>query len=238
MPRVLYFAQARDVAGRSSDDVPGDTVGEVLEHVIGRCGPAFEDVLSMSRVWVNGEPAEKHRVVGALDEVAILPPVSGGSDPAALSLADLRTARNDLQQREDAVSYVRRMVQGRLDIARAERARRAENRGGAIDVSGEITRVFAAESAGGSQRPPRDTEPSIDDPLVVQLEALCDRIGFGSVHGLDDDELNVCIDELSSFEAEVSRRRRELFATIDALSAELVRRYKTHDSSVDERLDD
>jgi molybdopterin converting factor small subunit len=238
MPRVLYFAQARDVAGRASDDVPGATVAEVLEHVIGRCGPAFEDVLSTSRVWVNGEPAENQRVVGALDEVAILPPVSGGSDPAGLSLADLRTARNDLQRREDAVSYVRRIVQGRLDIARAEKTRRAENRGGDIDVSGEITRVFAAESAGGSQRPPRDTEPSIDDPLVVQLEALCDRIGFGSVHGLDDDELNVCIDELSSFEAEVSRRRRELFATIDALSAELVRRYKTHDSSVDERLDD
>jgi molybdopterin converting factor small subunit len=238
MPRVLYFAQARDVAGRASDDVPGATVAEVLEHVIGRCGPAFEDVLSTSRVWVNGEPAEKQRVVGALDEVAILPPVSGGSDPAGLSLADLRTARNDLQRREDAVSYVRRIVQGRLDIARAEKTRRAENRGGDIDVSGEITRVFAAESAGGSQRPPRDTDPSIDDPLVVQLEALCDRIGFGSVHGLDDDELNVCIDELSSFEAEVSRRRRELFATIDALSAELVRRYKTHDSSVDERLDD
>jgi molybdopterin converting factor small subunit len=238
MPRVLYFARARDVAGRASDDVPGATVAEVLEHVIGRCGPAFEDVLSTSRVWVNGEPAENQRVVGALDEVAILPPVSGGSDPAGLSLADLRTARNDLQRREDAVSYVRRIVQGRLDIARAEKTRRAENRGGDIDVSGEITRVFAAESAGGSQRPPRDTEPSIDDPLVVQLEALCDRIGFGSVHGLDDDELNVCIDELSSFEAEVSRRRRELFATIDALSAELVRRYKTHDSSVDERLDD
>ena len=238
MPRVLYFAQARDVAGRSSDDVPGDTVAEVLAHVIGRCGPAFEDVLSMSRVWVNGEPAEQHRVVGARDEVAILPPVSGGSDPATLSLADLRTTRNELQQREDAVSYVRRMVQGRLDIARAEKARRAENRGGDIVVSGAITRVFAAESAGGSQRPPRDTEPSIDDPLAAQLEALCDRIGFGSVHGLDDDELIVCIDELSSFEAEVSRQRRVLFAAIDALSVELVRRYKTHDSAVDELLDD
>jgi hypothetical protein len=36
----------------------------------------------------------------------------------------------------------------------------------------------------------------------------------------------------------VSRQRRELFATIDALSAELVRRYKTHDSAVDELLAD
>lgn len=238
MPRVLYFAQARDVAGRASDDVPGRTVDEVLAHVIGLCGPDFEGVLSMSRVWVNGEPADKHSVVNDLDEVAILPPVSGGSDPGALSLADLRTARNDLQQREDAVSYVRRMVQGRLDIARAELRRRSENRAGEVDVSGEITRVFAAESAGGSQRPPRDTQPHIDDPLVAQLEALCDRIGFGSVHGLDDDELGVCIDELSRFEADVSRRRKEMFETIDALSAELVRRYKSSDSAVDELLDD
>lgn len=238
MPRVLFFAQARDAAGRSSDEVPGGTVAEVLAHVVHRCGPAFEGVLSVSRVWVNGEPVERGAAVGERDEVAIIPPVSGGSDPATLSLADLRTARNELQQREDAVSYVRRMVQGRLDIARAEQQRRAEHRAVDADVSGEITRVFATESAGGSQRPPRDTEPRIDDPLVVRLEALCDRVGFGAVRTLNDDELQVCIGELSSFEADVSRQRREMFATIDALSAELVRRYKSHDSAVDDLLND
>jgi len=238
MPRVLFFARAREVAGRSSDEVPGDTVGAVLDAVVVRCGAPLGDVLSVSRVWVNGEPARRDQAVTERDEVAILPPVSGGSDHETLSVADLRAARNELQSREDAVSYVRRMTQGRLDLARAELSRRSDNRTRDADVSGEIARVFGAEAAGGSQRPPRDTAPHVDDPLVVELESLCDRIGFGSLHNLDDAELATCIDELTRFEADVSRRRKDLFVTIDALSVELVRRYKSQDSAVDRPLDD
>jgi len=35
-------------------------------------------VLSTARVWVNGEPADATTTVGDTDEVAVLPPVSGG----------------------------------------------------------------------------------------------------------------------------------------------------------------
>lgn len=31
-------------------------------------------------IWVNGEPADGATAVGADDEVAVLPPVSGGMD--------------------------------------------------------------------------------------------------------------------------------------------------------------
>jgi molybdopterin synthase sulfur carrier subunit len=75
---VRLFAQAREVAGTSSEVVAGDTVGAVLTSARERFGDDFAAVLSTCRVWVNGEPADESDAVGGDDEVAILPPVSGG----------------------------------------------------------------------------------------------------------------------------------------------------------------
>jgi sulfur-carrier protein len=72
------FAAAREAAGRGHDEFAGSTVGAVLDEACGRYGEAFASVLSVSRVWVNGEPADMHAVVAPADEVAVLPPVSGG----------------------------------------------------------------------------------------------------------------------------------------------------------------
>jgi len=58
--------------------VPGSTVGEILGSATERYGSDFAEVLARSRVWVNGETASRDRVVGDVDEVAVLPPVSGG----------------------------------------------------------------------------------------------------------------------------------------------------------------
>ena len=78
MPVVRLFAQAREAAGTSTDEIPGATVAEVLQGASARFGAHFAEVLPICRVWVNGEPAEAGSAVGAGDEVAILPPVSGG----------------------------------------------------------------------------------------------------------------------------------------------------------------
>jgi molybdopterin converting factor small subunit len=72
------FASARTAAGRGRDDLPGDTVDAVLAAARERYGPGFAEVLPSCRVWVNGEPASPETVVTAHDEVAVLPPVSGG----------------------------------------------------------------------------------------------------------------------------------------------------------------
>lgn len=58
--------------------VPGSTVGAVLDEAVRRYGSAFAAVLSSSRVWCNGEPADRGDAVVESDEVAVLPPVSGG----------------------------------------------------------------------------------------------------------------------------------------------------------------
>ena len=60
-------------------DVEGATVDDVLDAARVRFGPSFAAVLATSRVWVNGEPASPDTAVSADDEVAVLPPVSGGT---------------------------------------------------------------------------------------------------------------------------------------------------------------
>lgn len=80
MPRLLLFAAAREAAGRSNDVIPGDTLGRVLEQACHRYGPAFAHVLSHSRVWINGEGPDdiKSATCAPDDEIAVLPPISGG----------------------------------------------------------------------------------------------------------------------------------------------------------------
>jgi len=78
MAQVRLFAAARDAAGTARDDLPGDTVGEVLALARQRYGGTFDAVLATCRIWVNGEPAEAQDTIGATDELAVLPPVSGG----------------------------------------------------------------------------------------------------------------------------------------------------------------
>jgi molybdopterin converting factor small subunit len=76
--RLRLFASAREAAGTGRDDVPGATVGEVLDAAAARYGGGFAAVLRTCRVWRNGEPAEPGDPVTDADEVAVLPPVSGG----------------------------------------------------------------------------------------------------------------------------------------------------------------
>jgi molybdopterin synthase catalytic subunit len=78
---LLFFAAARLSAGSGREEVSGVTVKEVLDAARARHGPAFAAVLDASRVWVNGEPASGDRALHDGDEVAILPPVSGGAGP-------------------------------------------------------------------------------------------------------------------------------------------------------------
>ena len=78
MANLRLFAAARDAAGTSRDNIAGATVGAVLDEASARYGRRFADVLAKSRVWVNGEPADRATAVGDHDEVAVLPPVSGG----------------------------------------------------------------------------------------------------------------------------------------------------------------
>ena len=79
--RVCLFARARDLAG--SDAVTlhlpaGATVGD-LRKQLGRERPALAGLLERSAVAVNDEFADDSLTVPVGAEVALLPPVSGGT---------------------------------------------------------------------------------------------------------------------------------------------------------------
>ena len=76
---LLLFAAARGAAGTGREEVRGRTVAEVLDDANARHGEHFAAVVESSRVWVNGEPAPPDRILEDGDEIAVLPPVSGGA---------------------------------------------------------------------------------------------------------------------------------------------------------------
>jgi molybdopterin synthase sulfur carrier subunit len=76
---VRLFASAREAAGTGRDDVSAASVGELLAIASERYGERFVDVLRSCRIWVNGESATADTALTARDEVAVLPPVSGGA---------------------------------------------------------------------------------------------------------------------------------------------------------------
>lgn len=78
MARLRFFGAAVDAAGSREGDIDGTTVDEVLTAACARYGARFADVLGRSKVWVNGQPADPGDPVTASDELAVLPPVSGG----------------------------------------------------------------------------------------------------------------------------------------------------------------
>ncbi len=79
MPTLRLFARFREIAGTDTVVVEEGTVGEILDRAAVEYGSAFENSLASAGVWVNGDPVDRSAPVGADDEMAIIPPVSGGS---------------------------------------------------------------------------------------------------------------------------------------------------------------
>jgi molybdopterin converting factor small subunit len=89
--KLRLFANLRELAGTSRLEVPSDTVGGVLEVASEKFGPDFQRGVETARVWVNGESATMEDPVTESDEVVLLPPVSGGDQPAvSLAAVDVK----------------------------------------------------------------------------------------------------------------------------------------------------
>jgi molybdopterin synthase sulfur carrier subunit len=76
--RILYFASLRDAAGRDVEDVASDT--HDARELYRECSQRYGFALSVDRLRfaLNGEFANWDRPITNGDEIAFLPPVSGG----------------------------------------------------------------------------------------------------------------------------------------------------------------
>ncbi len=155
-----------------------------------------------------------------------------------LPIDDVRSTRGALMAEETGLSYLRRLVQGPLDIVRKEQQLRAD--GEVADTAAlvqDLPGLLAdGPRSGGFGRLPQELEPSQIDPgLEAELASITDRLV--GVADLSDEELSAVAVDLSAFERRVSDRRGDLHTRIDELQGELTRRYRTGEASVDSLLD-
>ena len=150
----------------------------------------------------------------------------------------VRALRDEAQQVEGGLSYVRRMVQGRLDIVGAEMERRREG-GDPGDLSGLIAQLpdllaDPQRSPGAAPRSPRSLDVgAVSDELAAQLAHIVDVDALAALRSLDDETLDATVSRVVEFEHWVSERRRRVQAVHDALQAEIARRYRDGEATVD-----
>jgi len=153
-----------------------------------------------------------------------------------LSLTELRERRHEAEQEEADLSYLRRMLHGRIDIVSAELRRRSPDStdGPLLD---DLSTILGDEqrSTHGLGRH-ITVEPSrVDEHRREEEKAAADAI-TADVEARTDDELREALVRLRQHEVDVSEVRREVQRVMDALSAELTERYRSGNASVDELL--
>jgi molybdopterin synthase catalytic subunit len=81
MSRVLLFASLREIAGSAQVESDAETVADLADELGARYGDRFARILARSSFVVGEERVDPSRSLSVDDEVAILPPVSGGNPP-------------------------------------------------------------------------------------------------------------------------------------------------------------
>jgi hypothetical protein len=155
-------------------------------------------------------------------------------------IEEVRSLRAQCVDVETGLSYLRRMVQGPLDIVHREQRRRSSGADGDLaTLVDELPDVLAEGTrSSGVGRLPQTLEPTnVDGELEAELADLIGDGRIGSVTEMSDPDLDELGASLTAFERRVSERRRQFHERIDALQAELTRRYRTGEASVESLLD-
>ena len=156
------------------------------------------------------------------------------------SLESVRARRDVATEVETGLSYLRRIVQGRLDILLAEQRRRRDGTGGS-DLTSLVEDLPSILSdhvhAPGLGRLPTLMAPGeLGGQLEARLEAVVTANRLAAIGTMDDAELSVACAGLVDLEKKVSAERRAVFEVLDRLQDEIVRRYGTGEATVDSLL--
>ncbi len=156
-------------------------------------------------------------------------------------LEDVRQLRDDLQRAEGGLSFTRRMIHGRLDIVGAEIERRRQG-GDPHDLSGLIAQLpdllADPDRPDAPPRSPRLLEvTAVPDELAAELDQIVDTDALADLREQDDDTLRTMTTKLVDLERWVSERRHALQERVDEVQAEIVRRYREGEATVDGLLE-
>lgn len=150
------------------------------------------------------------------------------------SLAEVRALRDEADQEETDLSYLRRLLQARLDLVGAELARREAGAGEPIDLVDYLSQVLGngdrPQSRGrGRLDPPEPSRPGKSRRSVEQLVA--DAL-LAELPTAPDEELEAARDLLARSERSISEQRASVQGVLDTLNAEIGRRYRDGEASV------
>ncbi len=155
-------------------------------------------------------------------------------DLGTLRLPELRALRRDTRSDEADLSYVRRMLQGRIDILRAELARRTDPEAPVLDRLSEILADVPSRHRTSARHVTLST-PRGEEYRRLATEMLSE-VELSDLTARTDDELHAAMGRLAGYEQRVSRRRQELQRSADACGAEIARRYREGEAQVDDLL--
>ena len=151
-------------------------------------------------------------------------------------LPEVRTLRAEAEQEEVDLSYLRRIVQGRLDILRAELNRRDGT--GSQDLVQGLAAILADEPRAPARGLGRHTtmEPSRADSHRRYVEALVADVDLSDTSARSTDELAHALRTLSEEEQDLSAKRRQVQRVMDECGAEITRRYRDGEADVETLL--
>ena len=161
--------------------------------------------------------------------------LSADLDLTGLTTVQLRECRGEAIAEEADLSYLRRLLHGRIDIITAELAARAD--GDQSPLIGRLIEILADHT------PPRPVSTRYL-PIArtrvgeyrLAMEASLGNLDVPDLDSCPTKRLHEVADRLSRHEQEISALRRTVQHVVDAYAAELARRYREGEATVDELL--
>jgi hypothetical protein len=152
------------------------------------------------------------------------------------TIAELRSARTEVQLLEDAISMLRRLVQGRLDIIGAELHWRTAGRGERTimdSLKASLTDHGSPQSANGRFTAPLAPAESQANWALHRADSAMLGHDIAGVPDLDDETLHTLADGLHALERLVSGERRSLHDRLDTIQTRIVALYKSGEATVE-----
>lgn len=148
-----------------------------------------------------------------------------------LAIAEVRSRRAEAEQEEADLSYIRRLLHGRLDLVRAELTRRENPDAPEEPFVARLARILADPQRGDGPAVQASVRALAVEPSRIaetrrRVEAIVADVGLSDVSARTAEELTSAIVRLADFEENVSTNRRSVQAAADALTAEVGRRYR------------
>ena len=142
------------------------------------------------------------------------------------SLEDVRARRDECMAEREYLSLLRRLVQGRAEILKAELASRGSD--DARPLVDRLSEILASDQPVTSRGEAMKVSLPEEEMLLARrrIERLVADAGISDPSELDDDRLKEAVDVLAGEEREVSAQRGDVHRVLDALQDELKRRYK------------